>query len=90
MRKTLAEKQKEMRERGTVYDDRHRNKQKPTAARTDAEYWEAELQRAGFTMRRGESPRLLYWGEADKVGDIVTRLRIERKEGRVKPKAQMQ
>jgi hypothetical protein len=90
MKNKLAQKQKQMRERGSVYDGRHRNKQQPTVTTTDAEYWEAELQRAGFTMRRGESPHLFYWGMSDAVGEMITRMLAEKHEGRVHPKALMQ
>jgi len=90
MRRTLAEKQKQMRERGSVYDGRHRNKQQPTLTPTDADYWEDELQRAGFSMRRGENPRVFYWGVPDAVAEMVDRMRLEKQEGRVRPKPYIQ
>ena len=75
---TLEQKQKAMRARGTPYDGRHRRKQVVTVARTEAEYWENELQRVGLNMNRGENPRLYYWGSTQIVDEIGSRLFYER------------
>ena len=79
---TLEQKQKEMRDRGTVYDKRHGNKQRVTVFNTEAEYWEQVLQQAGLGMNRGLSKKLFYWGRAVAVEEMAVRLAIQNSDSR--------
>jgi hypothetical protein len=81
----LEQKQQAMQLRSRRYDGR-RSKKTVKKDRNSPEFWNNKLNQLGLGLKRGESRQLWYWGSADQVGDIGSRLELEKDGRRVKPK----